>query len=302
MNLLCTNSDIEEHMDPFAPIAKKFEILYLDQPYDLLIASSEFQVSQNGRTFRLQEGDRVVFFLFRAPLERPADLADPVGCIESLQLLKEACSIVGVIEHNRIEKWERAYSKSALIRLAKRFPGLVPPVVVLDGTYCETVRKRDVDRIVKSGYGIRRPVEGLYPKASLIPANEEFTASRRYRYVIQDYVNPERELRVYVTRRAGRYEVTIINTPVASGDCPDWRENTQMEDLVCFPVEDSGLRDRSVQLCAELDLEYVCFDFLQKGEDTYLVDVNPHGSWEWLPANCRSGINDQVQSWLLSLA
>jgi hypothetical protein len=56
-----------------------------------------------------------------------------------------------------------------------------------------------------------------------------------------------------------------------------------------------------VQLCAELDLEYVCFDFLQKGENTYLLDVNPHGSWEWLPANCRNKVNDQVEAWLLSL-
>jgi hypothetical protein len=301
MNLLCTNSDVRDHFQLSPRIERQFGILYLDRPYDLLVSLSEIVVSQSDRVFKLQSGDSVLFLLFRAAHEKNLSPADSLTSIESLQLFKDACSIIGVTEHNGIEYWERAYLKTALIRLAHRFSGLVPPVTILDGVNSETVRTASVDRIVKSGYGIRRAVDGLMPQATLKPAGKEFVASKRYRYAIQDYIRPEREVRAYVTRGANEKKVTLLNMPVASEDCPDWRDDTELDQLVCAPVEDSYLASLSLQLCTELELGYVCFDFLQGGDRTYLLDVNPHGSWEWLPASCRQAIDRQVESWVLSL-
>ncbi|MEI9970004.1 MAG: hypothetical protein WDM87_15800 [Terracidiphilus sp.] len=103
-----------------------------------------------------------------------------------LQLFEDACEVIEVKQVNRLSKWNRAYLKTALLRLNKSFPGLVPATFLIDGSNAESVRFGLVDRVVKSGYGIRRPIDGVMPQATLNPVGREFTASKCYRYVVQE--------------------------------------------------------------------------------------------------------------------
>lgn len=302
MNLLCIDSGVESHFELLVQLKNYFEILRLDKIYDLQVSASQVFVFQGGRRFALQEGDCTVFLLSVAPHELALNPSEALESIESLQIFNDACQVVGINQFNAPSKWERAYLKTALIRISKKFPGLVPKSILVNGVITEGLRFAPADRIVKSGYGIRRPIEGVKPQATLNRAGHSFGIAMRYRYLIQDYVDPEKEIRAYVTCGPHVTSVTLLKMPVASSESPDWRSTLPTDQLHCSVVEDQETSNLCEQLCDELDLNYVCFDFVYSAGHPHLVDVNPHGSWYWLPANCRSIVEHQLESWLIALA
>ena len=140
------------------------------------------------------------------------------------------------------------------------------------------------------------------PEATLKPAGGEFIASKCYRYVVQDYIRPERELRAYVTCSPVSSRVTLLNMPVAPPETPDWRGTLLAKQFPCSVVEEAGLSDLCERLRSALGLDYVCFDFIEKDARYFLVDANPNGTWHWLPENERRLVNDQLGAWLIGLA
>ena len=149
MNLLCTNSNFESQFGACQSIRSHYEFLYLDKSYEMQISETEMSVSQNLKTHSLRASDCVVFLLFFAPHEDAASPAEAVKLLECLQLFEDACEVIGVKQFNRLCNWNRAYLKTALLRLNKSFPGLVPTTFLIDGTNVESVRFGLVDRIMK---------------------------------------------------------------------------------------------------------------------------------------------------------
>jgi glutathione synthase/RimK-type ligase-like ATP-grasp enzyme len=68
-----------------------------------------------------------------------------------------------------------------------------------------------------------------------------------------------------------------------------------------MPVRRDDLDNISISLAEKLELDYVCFDFLATGDAFYLIDINPHGSWAWLPEEARGLVDSQMEAWLTSL-
>jgi hypothetical protein len=302
MNVLCTNSDIASHFGSLAVIDGMYRLVYLDERFSLQVSANELSLVQDERKLTLRATDCVVFFLFRAPHESVEAATEAVEIVERLQLFRDACEVIGVTQINPLRNWERAYLKTSLLRLAKNFPGLIPNLHIVDGRDADSLRLSALDRIVKSGYGIRREIGGLMPQATLLPSGKEFIASKFYRYVVQDYINPEIEVRAYATRPAGGTSVTLVKMPIGSTEHPDWRGTVPANELRCELIDDAALKRLCGRICTALELDYVCLDFIGRTGTFDLVDINPHGSWNWLPENARSAVNDHLVGWLAAVA
>jgi len=302
MNLLCTTFNAISQFESLDRAVGDFEVLYLDRPYDFQIGERELVIWQDERTLVVGASSRLIFLPFRDLHEGISDPPAALAAVENFELLQEGIGIVGAKIYNSPVMWRRAYLKSSLLRISKRFPGLVPSSYMVNGIRCEDDSAGNVDRLVKSGYGIRRAIENRYPRATLLPAGVRFTPPIGYRYVVQDFVRANREVRCYVTIAEDAQCVNAVAMPIGGRECPDWRDSLKADEIECSSIKDSALDRLALELASELGLNFVCFDFLYREEHPYLVDVNPHGSWMWLPENVRKVIDQQVETWIQSIA
>jgi hypothetical protein len=277
-------------------------VLYLDRHYDLQVCRERVLIWQADNELLLDSEGLLVYLLFRAPHEGIADPSEAPAVLEQAELLEEAAVLVSARLPISSAKWRRAYLKSALLYLSQSFPGLVPNSFLLSGSRAEGLATAAVDRVVKCGFGIKRPLQtNLFPQATFIAAGQSFHPNPSYRYLIQDHIVAEKEFRTYLTRIGGEWRVNTFEMPLGSQDAPDWRDRTMANDLRCVPVRQHDLDRISIRLAEKLELDFVCFDFLATGQAFYLIDINPHGSWEWLPGEARGLIELQMEDWLTSL-
>jgi hypothetical protein len=302
MNILCTSSDAKVQFEGLSRLRTRYQILFLDRHYDLQVSPHEVLIWQTENKLHLDSDGLLVYLLFRAPNEGITDPSESLAVLEQAELLEEASTLVSARMPISGAKWRRAYLKSSLLSLSHLFPKLVPSSFLLSGSRAEGLATADLDRIVKCGFGVKRAIQkNLSPQATFIAAGQSFHPGPSYRYLIQDYIAADKEFRTYLTRINGEWRVNTFEMPVGSRDAPDWRDTTLANDLRCIPVRRDDLDNISISLAEKLELDYVCFDFLATGDAFYLIDINPHGSWAWLPEEARGLVDSQMEAWLTSL-
>jgi hypothetical protein len=300
-HLLCTSSDILSQFQGLNGIADRCTILYLDKDYDLQISEIQILIWQDQKSISLASGSVIIFLLFRDPHEFIENHTEALNIIENVQLLREGCLLIGAKLFNDPINWRAAYLKTSLLRISKSFPGLVPDSVLVNGIRYVDTSNRDFARVIKSGFGVQRPIDDLYPRATLFAAGQAFLPERRYRYLIQQFIVAKREIRCYVTRFSDYICANLFEMPLGSQSCPDWRDEVSSAELRCNHIHDENIKQLSLQILLELGLEYLCLDYLQDGEYIKLIDINPHGSWAWLSSFARATVDSQIESWLISI-
>jgi hypothetical protein len=302
MNILCTSSDAEVQLAGLPRLEARYRVLYLDRHYDLQVCGDKVLIWQAHNELSLDSESMLVYLLFRAPQEGIADPSEALAVLEQAELLEEASILVSAKLPISSAKWRRAYLKSALLYLSRSFPGLVPYASLLSGSTAEGLETSASNRVVKCGFGVKRPIKtNLSPQATFIAAGQSFHPGPSYRYFIQDHIAAEKEFRTYLTRIRGEWLVNTFEMPLGSKDAPDWRDRMKADDLRCGLVKQHDLDSISISLAEKLELDYVCFDFLATGHAFHLIDINPHGSWAWLPEEARGLVDAQMEAWLTSL-
>jgi hypothetical protein len=301
MNLFLTTSDATEQFSEISRLRTRFAILELDRAYDQHISLNGLTLWQGGKRFFCDSKSHIVFFPFRGPNEYCGDVS-PIEAAESLELLEDGLALSGAVVHNPPFQWRRSYLKTALLRVSRLYPGLVPHTEVLDGEQSDGLAHRLCNRVVKPGFGIHRTVSGNHPRVTLLGAGQDLIPVTRYRYVIQDYVQAEAEYRCYVTQIRTQFHASGFEMPVGTAERPDWRDTMRADDLRVVPTTDAHLLALSARILRDIELGYVCLDFLRYRSELHLIDINPHGSWKWLPTDPRRLVDEQILTWLESLS
>ncbi|HYD38829.1 MAG TPA: hypothetical protein VEA60_14515 [Allosphingosinicella sp.] len=298
MPLLLTSSDLQSQ----AVWASEFQhnTVFLDRPYDVVLGNGEAWIAQDGAERHLGPSDIVVVLLFRAPWE-PAHADDPFRSLESFLLLEEALDFAGCAVRPGLRDWRAAYSKAALLRNDLFARVHAPNTILVDGQAGIAGAQVPSEYIVKCGYGVHRSVGDLRPRPSVIAAGTGFSPNASYRYVLQDYVEPVAECRVYSAKQGQSWKSAVFAMPCGARDCPDWRFTTQDRDLQVVADSHSELAEINEALAEDLRLWYLCSDFILDASGApHLVDLNPHGSWRWLPEQAAARVDDLVKESLLS--
>ena len=113
--------------------------------------------------------------------------------------------------------------------------------------------------------------------------------------VVQEYLEHDRELRVYVTpRQVIAFEVT------KSSPAQPWREPAQVRATQIDPPPAVAIAARL--LAAGLAIQYGAIDFLIVNGDPVFLEVNLNGDWHWLETKlAATPVTDAVVTMLRDL-
>lgn len=299
MALMLTTADASEQFSKFDSVCQSAEVVFVDQPFGTRATKSSVEIRQNAKTIFCAPGENVLFFPFRGPFDVAGAGLAPLSYAENLLFLIDCLDTIEVNFVNSPVKWNQAYSKTALLRVANAFPGLVPQTEIVDCSGTVDVGASEQARIIKSGYGVKRMLGGLHPYATWIPPGKPILLNEmEYRFAIQDYWQPEMELRAY-TISIPRVETVCLEMPIGNRSNPDWRDTLIGDKLVVKQVYDDNIGQWCDRLIRFLGVNYCCFDFLYTAGEVKLVDINPHGSWFWLPSGPRNVVDDFFQRLLM---
>jgi glutathione synthase/RimK-type ligase-like ATP-grasp enzyme len=86
--------------------------------------------------------------------------------------------------------------------------------------------------------------------------------------------------------------------PTGNFSHPDWRDVKNADELIVSEISDMALEQTCARILDCLGIEYCSFDFISAGGETKLIDINPHGTWHWLPNEAASKANAFVSRWI----
>lgn len=248
--------------------------VFIDKPFSFELSKNTLLFEQNGKiTF---ESGTILFHPWRLTAEMR-------GLSSNVLSLCMALSNSKIDVKPKPVNWLLAYDKSAAFNFSD---GMLQSII----STRTSVKSSNKQRIIKSGYGIQQKIQGLSPHATVIPINQSLDDLPDYKYCIQNYVKVIREFRSYSFFYNSSFNSIILETPCGSLDDPDWRNSMQLDDLVIKEYQSLMIDDLIKSAHKQLDLEYLCLDIVSDGTDIAIVDINPHGSWYWLPKT----INERI--------
>jgi hypothetical protein len=123
---------------------------------------------------------------------------------------------------------------------------------------------------------------------------EELDSDDKLPFIYQEYIEYDNELRAFCI--GDQVKVFCLNyenleevDPRFSNDC-------------CKGVEitDSLIFETVRKVRKIFDLDYVCIDLLQAGEQLFIIDVNPHGTWYWIDSKSANEVEQLFHQFLES--
>ena len=267
----------------------------LDKPLRQVASAGLLHLTQGSVETTIDARTPVTFFPFRSPYE-PGDHRAAAGAIFGLASLIATLQNLGVVLRNDPDSWLRAYDKSALFALA--YIVEIPETTLYLGA-SKIAAPVSGRHLVKSGLGIRKLHRGGYLEAAMLPPGETVDVPRGQRYAVQRYLPVEREIRSYCIRpTAGAPDCLSFDMPVGTAETPDWRDALDDAQFHVSSSSDPIVDSITRRIRERLNLDYVCVDIVVSSARHYLVDVNPHGSWAWLPEHPRRQVSDMVTTYL----
>jgi glutathione synthase/RimK-type ligase-like ATP-grasp enzyme len=288
--VLLTTSCCPRHLPNFY---QNYRTVFLDQPLTFDVSKDAVVVFADKGEIEITRSTRVVFLPFSSFLENNKEH----GSDNALSLIFGLRNI-GVPVRNNPISWLASYDKSIMFRLSDAQS--VPPETHIS---FRPDRYRHLWQgskfIIKNGFGVRRDVDGLLLHAAVLSDGISVGDVRGQRVVLQPYIPAQQEIRAYVTRIDGSCRSMLFQMPVGSESEPDWRDTTtDFGENSVLQIGNTPLHELSDVVLSELELEYLCIDFLISQEKAYVIDVNPHGSWHWLPPHFASSVEKMVSEFI----
>jgi len=111
-------------------------------------------------------------------------------------------------------------------------------------------------------------------------------------FLVQSFVPVRRHLRV----------VTVKDhcwvAGLDAGKLPvDWRADESAHHAF-LPVDQPTVASAAVRLASQMELGYSSQDWIDAGDENYLIDVNPGGQWLFLPEQVSREVTDALAHWL----
>ncbi|MEO6014616.1 MAG: hypothetical protein ABIQ30_13650 [Devosia sp.] len=290
--VLITNGVFEREL---GKLPKTIAILNLDLPLAQSASAEHISVTQGDTEVELDRRSTVHFLPFRSPFEASDQKLNATALYDGVALLLTLLNM-GVSLRSDPFKWLRAYDRSVLFALGDLVA--VPALELYQGVDHLDARQDDKgEYLVKSGLGVKKSHgAGNYLAASLLPQMmAPLRVPTKQRFAVQRYIPAEREVRLYAIIGAdGAFHSTAIEMPVGERQAPDWRDNLAVSKLRVEEIADPQLELLGRAVIGRLGLAYMCIDLLLSVGRWHLIDVNPHGSWSWLPKKSATAVRDMV--------
>jgi hypothetical protein len=100
----------------------------------------------------------------------------------------------------------------------------------------------------------------------------------------QQFINSDLELRTYV---AGNSAMTVVIKPQDKFLIPDIRSQPKNDGLFSISSNFSHYEKDLINLVQSIDLKYAAVDSIVTEQGITFLELNPSGSWEWLPHDVR---------------
>ena len=130
------------------------------------------------------------------------------------------------------------------------------------------------------------------------PGLTDLRVPKQQRYAMQRYLPAEREVRAFVVSSGDMKRSLCFEMPIGNPDAPDWRDEMDGTRLKVKAIEDRNLEQICRAVIHRLGLDYVCLDLLFAEGRWQLIDVNPHGSWSWLPRQAATAVRRSISAYL----
>lgn len=100
----------------------------------------------------------------------------------------------------------------------------------------------------------------------------------------QEFIDSDVELRTYV---AGNSAMTVVIKPQDKFLIPDIRSQPKNDQLFSISNNFSCYEKDLIDLVKSIDLKYAAVDSIVTEHGITFLELNPNGSWEWLPDDVR---------------
>lgn len=276
--MIITTSDFDKH---FRKSIYK-EKFYIDEDFDFNIGRDIIIISQGGNIYEIGAKENILFSPFFMPFEN----ASIPWKLYSLLLALE--NLVPNITPSPI-KWLLAYDKTFLIKCSAL------QTFLSNGFH---LHNYDDAFIIKSGFGINWPIEGEHIHASVF-GNIDIEKIPEYKYCFQKYIQPDKEFRIYSFLGGDMRRIISLEMPTGTRDNVDWRDELEINSLKIAETDNPICKRIAAEIHEISKLPYICLDILASENDLKIVDINPHGSWYWLPDEFAIEIEDAYTSFFL---
>ncbi len=196
-------------------------------------------------------------------------------------------------------RWFAAYDKSALLYIANTLGNIPDTALCYSPKNLPHLWKND-PYVVKSGFGVKKTIQRKHLEAVVVRGSDDISDAPRHKYVVQKFIEPENEVRIYTCKFGPRSKSLMLRMPTGSRSSPDWRDATNASNLQVSIIQDAALSVLCASVLAKLGLSYVCLDVISKEGVNFVIDINPHGSWTWLPAESASCVEQFMLSFIRS--
>jgi hypothetical protein len=283
--------------DPFGLKRKCFssvQIVFLDKPFKLTpLIDGDYRFKQSTEIyveFNLQDVEQVCYF----PTASILEMALWGGAqIPHRRELRKFFGKLLEWPRQRIlnppNSWHSAYFKKSVFSSAVAL-GVDIPLTEYHIAHGQTLHF-PYKAIVKSGLGVNWPVDGCLFQP--VVSSKPFQAvgfPKKYPLVFQRWLTPSCEYRVFSTRCPKN--ILAVQVPTGDEHMPDWRFSTKHSNLSPEIVDSRPFTKMCRKLMDGLDLDYLCLDVIKEEMKYYIVDINPHGTWDFLLGKSRQAADE----------
>lgn len=113
----------------------------------------------------------------------------------------------------------------------------------------------------------------------------------KFPFISQEYIKSTLEYRVYIFNM-NQYVIMEIKLP-SKKDISYKNINVNELSLSVIKNPPCNLLEIIKKTIKTIDLDYYCLDIINDNYNFKIIDLNPHGSWHWLPDDIKNMIDDK---------
>lgn len=205
---------------------------------------------------------------------------------------------------NKPSKLKLAKNKALQLKLANEQGLSVPETVitndldVINNLFAKTLMEVGVHKSISESGVIN---DELISRTSLFKAeeiNQEDSGIELAPACFQEFINSEIELRTYVI---GNRAITITIEPQDKYAIPDIRSQPKKEHLFSLSSNFEAYEKSLVSLVHTLGLNYAAVDSIVANQQIFFLELNPNGTWDWLPEKLQTVVRESYYDYILEL-